>query len=215
MDERLNAHLDGDLSLDDLGPEERALAAAFEARVGELRGALDGLAPQDVDRAVMRRIAELGLEPIPAGGAVALRRGLSSLFTAREVRVRWRPVYGLAAAATIAALVLVPALGRRTGAPLAEGAAPASTVFVQFRLMADDARNVALAGSFSEWRPEVNLQRAPDGVWTVLVPLTPGVHDYAFIVDGQRWVPDPYAPQVDDGFGGTNSRLTLVAPRSL
>jgi hypothetical protein len=41
------------------------------------------------------------------------------------------------------------------------------------------------------------------------VPLRPGVHDYAFVVDGERWVADPNAPQVDDSFGGTNSRISL------
>lgn len=44
------------------------------------------------------------------------------------------------------------------------------------------------------------------------LPITPGVHDYAFVVDGERWVADPYAPGIDDGFGGRNSRLTLLAP---
>ena len=54
---------------------------------------------------------------------------------------------------------------------------------------------------------------APDGVdRTITVPLTQGVHDYAFVVDGQQWVPDPYAPQINDGFGGTNSRLALLPP---
>ena len=52
------------------------------------------------------------------------------------------------------------------------------------------------------------------GVWTITVPLTQGVHDYAFVVDGRQWIPDPYAPRVDDGFGGTNSRLTLLLPET-
>jgi hypothetical protein len=33
-----------------------------------------------------------------------------------------------------------------------------------------------------------------------------------FVVDGQRWIADPYASQVDDGFGGVNSRISLVPP---
>jgi 1,4-alpha-glucan branching enzyme len=56
------------------------------------------------------------------------------------------------------------------------------------------------------------MQQSADGVWTVLLPLTAGVHDYGFIIDGERWVADPYAPEVDDGFGGVNSRLTVLAP---
>jgi hypothetical protein len=183
--------------------------------VTELRADLDGWAPERMDQAVMRRITELGLEPVPSGVVVSIRRGVSSLFATREVRVRWRPVYGVAAAAVVAALVLVPTLGRRflSRSP-AEASSPAATVYVQFRLLAGDAQNVALAGSFSDWQPDVALRPSPDGIWTVTVPLPPGVHDYAFIVDGQRWVPDPYAPQVDDGFGGTHSRLMLLPPQS-
>ncbi len=49
-------------------------------------------------------------------------------------------------------------------------------------------------------------------MWSVTVPLEPGVHDYAFVVDGEQWRPDPLAPSVDDGFGGTNSRLALLPP---
>jgi hypothetical protein len=214
MNERLYAHLDGDLSLDDLDAHERAEAAAFEGRVAKLREDLDALAPEGLDRAVMGRIADLGLEPLPAGNAVALRRGLASLVAAREVRLRWRPIYGLAAAAAIAALAFLPTLRARIGSPVAGEAGSQSTVFVQFRLMAGDASNVALAGSFSEWQPAAQMRPSSDGVWTVLLPLQPGVYDYAFIVDGQRWVPDPYAPQVDDGFGGTHSRLMLLSPQT-
>jgi len=46
-------------------------------------------------------------------------------------------------------------------------------------------------------------------VWTATLTLPVGQHQYAFVVDGQRWVPDPGAPAVDDGFGRRNSVLTL------
>jgi len=45
----------------------------------------------------------------------------------------------------------------------------------------------------------------------VVVPLSPGVHDYSFIVDGNRWTPDPTAPARADGFGGMNSRIAVLA----
>jgi hypothetical protein len=69
---------------------------------------------------------------------------------------------------------------------------------------------VMLAGSFTEWQPAYELVETTPGVWTVLVALQPGVHDYAFIIDGESWVADPAAPSVDDGFGGSNSRLALL-----
>jgi 1,4-alpha-glucan branching enzyme len=79
----------------------------------------------------------------------------------------------------------------------------------------DAARQVALAGSFSDWQPAYALQQVAEGVWTIVLPIAPGVHDYAFVVDGEQWVTDPFAPQVDDGFGGANSRLTVLAPTDL
>jgi len=49
-------------------------------------------------------------------------------------------------------------------------------------------------------------------VWTVVVPLEPGIHDYAFVVNGGQWVPDPNAPAFEDGFGGLNSRIAVITP---
>jgi len=54
---------------------------------------------------------------------------------------------------------------------------------------------------------------AGSGMWSVDVPLTPGVHHYVFIIDGREWLPDPNASQVDDGFGEKNS-VVLVPPRA-
>ena len=83
-------------------------------------------------------------------------------------------------------------------------------VYVQFRLESPQAQQVALAGTFTGWQPTLQLEETEPGVWSALVPLKPGVHDYVFVVDGERWVPDPHAPQqVDDSFGGTNSRISL------
>lgn len=222
MDERLHASLDGDLDSADLTAAERAEKAAFEAHVSHLRADLGRREPSDVDRAVMRRIDDLGLEPLPASAEPLIRRVARSAWSAREVRLHVRPVYALAAAAMLAAVLVTggallgDALSPFTSPPAASIASPADAtagpIYVQFRLEAGAASNVALAGSFSDWQPTHGMQQSVDGVWTILVPLPPGVHDYGFIVDGERWVPDPYAPQVDDGFGGVNSRLTVLTP---
>jgi hypothetical protein len=222
MDERLHASLDGDLAPGDLTASERADKAAFEARVSRLRAGISRRAPADTDSVVMRRIRDLGLEPLPAPAEPLLRRVARSAWTAHEIRLRVRPVYAFAAAAVLAAVLLSGGAllgGALTPSPLtpapslaAAADAPAGAIYVQFRLEAGSASDVALAGSFSDWQPTHGMQQSVDGVWTILVPLPPGVHDYGFIVDGERWVPDPYAPQVDDGFGGVNSRLTVLTP---
>ena len=41
-----------------------------------------------------------------------------------------------------------------------------------------------LAGDFTDWEPADALHEQAPGVWSVVVPLPPGVHDYAFVVDG-------------------------------
>jgi hypothetical protein len=214
MDERLHASLDGDLPLEDLTPAERSAKAAFESHATGLRADLGRRAPHDMAAAVMRRIHDLGLEPLPAPPEPVARRAIHAMWTAREVRLRVRPVYGMAAAAVLAALLMAGgALMRDASRPTQPvlAAAPGA-IYVQFRLEAGAASSVALAGSFSDWQPTHRMQQSADGVWTVLLPLTAGVHDYGFIVDGEQWVADPYAPEVDDGFGGVNSRLTVLAP---
>jgi hypothetical protein len=217
MNERVNAYLDGELAREELRLEERAEAAALEAAVADVRRALDATFRGGMDARVMRRIAELEGANQSRPGLV--RRALGALLAPREVRLQWRPVYALAAAATLALLLASPwSPGRRDSSPAAAengSAGRSAPVFVQFRLQVESATSVALAGSFTGWQPAHALQQSADGVWTVVVPITPGVHDYVFVVDGERWLPDPYAPQVDDGFGGTNSRLTLLTPAAL
>jgi hypothetical protein len=47
-------------------------------------------------------------------------------------------------------------------------------------------------------------------VWTGLVPVPRGEHEYQFVINGERWVTDPLAPvQQDDGFGAKNAVLKL------
>jgi hypothetical protein len=134
------------------------------------------------------------------------------LWEPREIAIR--PALALAAAAVVAIVLTVPYI-RQTSAPVQQVSnSPADPhVFVQFRLETA-AMKVQLAGSFTNWEPRYELRESAPGIWTITVPLTQGVHDYAFVVDGRQWVPDPYAPQIGDGFGGMNSRLSLLSPDS-
>ena len=77
---------------------------------------------------------------------------------------------------------------------------------------APDARLVTPAGDFNEWgRSEkgIGVERKGDR-WFFHVRLKPGRYQYAFVVDGKTWLPDPRAPGIiPDGFGGVNSLLYL------
>ncbi len=63
---------------------------------------------------------------------------------------------------------------------------------ILFSLVAPEANDVELIGSFNDWDREhgVRLQRNPNGVWHTTVELVPGRHLYKFVVDG-AWRPDP------------------------
>jgi hypothetical protein len=77
------------------------------------------------------------------------------------------------------------------------------------------AAQVAIVGDFNGWddRATPMAQRAANGTWSARVPLPPGRHVYAFVVDGKRWLVDPLAPQVPDaGYGPTNA-VIVEAPR--
>jgi hypothetical protein len=79
---------------------------------------------------------------------------------------------------------------------------------VKFVLVAPQAARVSLVGDFNRWDPAATpMQRTPTGgTWSVVVPLSAGRHEYAFVVDGKQWLPDPSAPLAPvDGFGTPNS----------
>jgi len=212
MNERIHRHLDGELPLDELTAQERTELASYRRVIQRAAQERASEPIPDLTRAVMARIGDLetpAAAPEPSG----LTRAARWLWEPRTVRLR--PALGVVAVAF--ALVLVLAMPGETPvpvpAPITDQGAEPGTVYVQFRLDAPEATNVRLAGSFTEWQPEYTLHETAPGVWAVLVPLRPGVHDYSFVIDEGEWRPDPVAPQVDDGFGGRNSRVAVLSPR--
>lgn len=93
----------------------------------------------------------------------------------------------------------------RAAEEVAEG-----SVEVVFEVDFPDAGTVQLAGTFTNWDPNVyTLARGEDGLWRVEVSLDPGTHLYKFVVDG-TWIEDPANPEtVDDGHGGVNSVIIV------
>jgi hypothetical protein len=91
---------------------------------------------------------------------------------------------------------------------------PVDLVPVSFVLVADSARAVAVAGDFNDWTPErAQLQRRDGGVWSVILQLKPGRYNYAFLIDGRIWRPDPNAPPAADEDFGRPSSVMLVHRR--
>jgi len=212
MDPRIHSALDDPMAADALSAMERVelerMRTALEAASEAIRGA-------PVPDLTARVMASLPAAPERQPSvADRLRAALDWLWAPKPVRLTFRPAYALAFSAVLAGVIALPEGSRPGTAPvlppaIADAPPAPSPVLVQFRLQAPGAERVALAGTFTRWAPAVELRETAPGEWTALVPLAPGVHDYAFVVDGERWVSDPHAPQVDDDFGGTNSRLSL------
>ena len=135
---------------------------------------------------------------------------------------RITPITGLALAAGVAAVIAVSgiAIGSRISrvAPVAASVGATSgrdTVqIVRFVFVDASAKQVELVGDFNEWaKGTTQLSRsAAPGVWTVSVPLSPGRHEYAFIINGSRWVADPFAAKSSDDFGTESSVIRVETP---
>jgi hypothetical protein len=96
----------------------------------------------------------------------------------------------------------------------AQASAATDTVYVVRFVLADPvAERVALVGSFNLWSEDANplVWNAEGGVWTASVRLPPGVHEYAYVVDGDRWTADPLATSMADPLGIETSILRLHA----
>jgi hypothetical protein len=104
--------------------------------------------------------------------------------------------------------------GRAVVAPASAVALP--PVLVRLVIMQPGAKSVQVAGDFNGWMPSrTPLEQISEGAWAVTIPLKPGRYAYMFVVDGQRWVADPFAAeQKDDGFGSRNAVIEVGTPEA-
>ena len=101
------------------------------------------------------------------------------------------------------------------------GAGPEATPDgIRFTYYDPTARQVYLAGDFNNWDPTaLPMQRDDKGTWWVVVKLSPGRHEYKFVVDGQ-WTADPANPITAGAYGNSviqvdeNGNLVPVLPTS-
>lgn len=188
------------------GDDEALAATAIDSIAAPLRH------PVVLDERFERRVME-AVRGAHAPATAGKHRGYT---------VRVSPVTTLALAASLALAVVLgrstarsaPNDGVRAGGTSVSAAAAAryDTVYiVRFVLVDPDARRVSLVGDFNGWTPDATPLTGQDAgeVWTASVPVTRGRHEYAFIVDGRRWVVDPCAAAIDDEFGTSSSVLHI------
>lgn len=74
---------------------------------------------------------------------------------------------------------------------------------VTFSLNSPKAHQAELAGDFTAWNP-VAMKKGTKGHWQKIMVLSPGRHQYRFVVDG-RWIDDPQcAERADNQMGSQN-----------
>lgn len=161
----------------------------------------------------------------PLKGAVSVSAGFDArVMRAVEEAARpwWRrrhtvtmsPLGGLAIAAGFGALMVLAGVGatRALSTPSAVVAqAPDTVHIVRFVLTDAQAQHVALVGDFNGWSRSATPLAPSEvvGRWVVEIALPVGRHEYAFLVDGERWVADPAATTQRDEFGQESSVVRI------
>lgn len=86
-----------------------------------------------------------------------------------------------------------------------------ATVPVTFKISYGDARTIALAGDFNDWKSDKIFLVKKGDEWEATVRLKPSRYQYIFVIDGEKFVPDPEAQMyADDGFGQKNSVIDIT-----
>lgn len=183
----------------------------FERRVRNAYGATPAPGPEARER-LDRALAN---EPAPVRRA----RGLRSWLEPRAFEVSPLVGWSVAAALVFAGIFVGRALSPPTppagrpadGFAAGEGVATSELHLVRFALVAPRATRVAVVGDFNGWDASATpMRRAEGDAWVISLPIASGRHLYAFVVDGERWIPDPSAPLApEDGFGLSNSVIVV------
>lgn len=148
----------------------------------------------------------------------------------------WRSpaLSGLAASAVAAAALVIGFVSRGAVAPrvaaepttasgpatgeypvtLAMNDGAEARVATQFVFESTTARTVAVVGEFNDWDAmALPMTQVTPGVWEATLPLPPGRHVYAYLVDGTLLVADPRAPKSGDADYGREGSVVMVFAR--
>ena len=180
-----------------------------------------------LDRDAVRRV-------VSAAAAARLSAADEPVFVERAARgrsIRMWSAIGMAAAAAIVGFVargqwrtgddrtsVAPTIASTPSAPATAlqtaGAsdADAKPILQQFVFDNSRAKRVSVVGDFNTWNPTsaVMTRSSDGGLWSAIIPITPGRHIYAFMVDDSVFTLDPRAPKVRDADLGTDGSVVLV-----
>lgn len=181
--------------------------------------------PDDFADKVMHRIEKKGSVAKEPAMSERIREWFEQLL--RPQQIVWRPAYGL-----VVVLLVIFSLGyplfvldtnnnlevpdesvtQSVGQSVQQVSTGAEEVMLRFVYFDENANSVSVAGDFSDWEPIELSKQIVNGeeVWTGLVSMSRGEHNYMFVKNGSEWVTDPLAPiHRDDGFGNKNAVVYL------
>lgn len=199
-----SAWADGELSVELGGKVASHIADCQTCRMWDLRmRALDS---------ALEEIGEETAEPPPFLAARTMARLEDGRVTLGQrilaaLAPRRLAACALVAAAFASGMVTMQAVNSSGEAP---GGLVASKIVLEFD--SPSSEKVGLVGDFNEWgKKQVPMTSVnKDGKWVFELALPPGRYQYAFEVDGKKWLPDPNAKGIiPDGFGGINSVLYI------
>jgi 1,4-alpha-glucan branching enzyme len=101
----------------------------------------------------------------------------------------------------------------KDGGPTPAAGATTSVTF-RYQPVIGGVNSASVAGSFNGWDATRNPMSDPDkdGVWEATVLLPVGKAEYKFVVNGDQWFADDFAPDsASDGLGGQNSVVMVGA----
>lgn len=108
-----------------------------------------------------------------------------------------------------------PTLNAPSATPVALVSADGDArVATQFVFEHAGAQSVSVVGEFNGWGAEdLPMTQVTPGVWEATVPLPPGRHVYAYLVDDTLLVADPRAPKAGDADYGREGSVVMVFAR--
>ncbi|MBA7498616.1 hypothetical protein ES704_01353 [subsurface metagenome] len=215
----LNSYIDQVLDVDTAQQVDKHLKScptcnkeyqSLKEIITSLNSLLAQPAPTDFTQSIMAKISREEIQ-IQSSWMDRIKKRISipSLSFPRK----WESMFffRLVGAAAAAALIVFFAFTFVFNTP---DTSPICSAEVQFSLKVNDgkAHTVAIAGDFNGWNPQANLLEdlEGDGIWTGTLKLEPGRYEYMFVLDEEKWFPDPNALRyVKDGFGNKNAILEI------
>lgn len=181
--------------------------------------------PEGFTDRVMHQVSDLETQEERLSFSERLRQWLQYFWVPREISLR--PVYAFSVVLLVLATFLyslflsdifdsdqpvIATNNSQVGKSVQQVSSGREKVMMRFMYVDEEAKSIAVAGDFSDWQPIEMSKQVINGktIWTGLVSMTRGKHNYMFVKNGDKWVTDPLATvQREDGFGNKNAVVYL------